>query len=168
MTCECEREPEVLDAVAASRWPDRCGDELPTHVRSCAICRDLVDVTTAFIDDRDAALRDVRVPSAGLVWWGAQLRAREDAARAAGRPVAFIQGVAASVAVWLLLALFRAVPSEYLTQWRSWFVGLFPNDSLTMAEVSGAASALPLIVFLFVGAWLLIAPIAIYFAVADD
>ncbi len=110
MTCECDREQDVLDALSAGRWPARCDEDLRAHVSACGICHDLVDVATALADDRDATWRDARVPSAGVVWWRAQLRAREDAARAAGRPVAFIQGVAASVAVWLAIALFRAMP----------------------------------------------------------
>jgi hypothetical protein len=168
MRCECEREQDVLDALAAGRWPDRCNEELRLHVSACAICRDLADVATVLVGDQDAAWRDARVPPAGVVWWRAQLRAREDAARAAGRPVAFIQGVAASAAVWLVIALFRAIPVEYVSEWRTWFVSLLPNATLTMADVSRVTATLPLIVFLIVGAWLLLAPLAIYLAAADE
>ncbi len=114
MTCECDREDDVLDALAAERWPERCDEDLRTHVNACAVCADLAEVAAALLDDREAAWREARVPPAGVVWWRAQLRAREEAARAAGRPLAFIQGVAASVAVWLIVALFRAMPLSYL------------------------------------------------------
>jgi hypothetical protein len=168
MTCECDREQDVLDALAAGRWPARCDEDLRAHVDTCAICRDLADVAAAFADDRDDAWRDVRVPSAGIVWWRAQLRAREDAARAAGRPVAFIQGVAASVAVWLATALLRAIPAQSVSEWRAWLAGLLPGVTFTITDVSRLAAAVPLVMFVIVGAWLLLAPIAIYFAAADE
>ena len=168
MTCECDREQDVLDALAAHRWPARCDEDLRAHVGACAICRDLADVAAAFADDQDGAWRDVQVPSAGIVWWRAQLRAREDAARSAGRPVAFIQGVAASVALWLAIALFRAIPAQSVGEWRAWLAGLFPAVTFTMADVSRLTAAVPLLVFGVVGAWLLLAPIAIYLAAADE
>ena len=168
MTCECDREQDVLDALAAGRWPARCDEDLRAHVSACAICHDLVDVVAALADDRDATWREARLPSAGAVWWRAQLRAREDAARAAGRPVAFIQGVAASVAAWLAIALFRAIPAESVAEWRTWASGLLPAVPFTMSEVSRATAILPLVVLLIVGAWLLLAPIVIYLAVPDE
>jgi hypothetical protein len=168
MTCDCDREQDVLDALAAGRWPDRCDEELRRHVSGCAICRDLADVAPVLMDEQEVARRSARVPSAGVVWWRAQLRAREDAARTAGRPVAFVQGVAASVAVWLVLSLFRTIPSESVAQWRTWATALVPDVPFAMSEVSRATAILPLVVFVIVGAWLLLAPIVSYLAVADE
>ena len=168
MICECEREDDVLNAISAGRWPERCDEDLRTHVSACVVCADLADVATALTDDRDAACHEARVPPAGVVWWRAQLRAREEAARAAGRPVAFIQGVAASVAVWLMVALFRAVPLPYLAERRTWASSLLPSFPASMADVARVSAAIPLVVFLVVGAWLLLTPLAIYFAVADE
>jgi len=168
MTCECDREPDVLDALAAGRWPARCDEDLRAHVSACAICRDLADVATAFAEDRDAAWRAAHVPSAGVVWWRAQLRAREDAARAAGRPVAFVQGVAASVAAWLAVALFRAIPAGFAAEWRTWLANVLPGLTFTMTDVSRLTAAVPLVMFVIVGGWLLLAPIAIYLATVDD
>jgi hypothetical protein len=101
------------------------------------------------------------------MWWRAQLRAREDAARAAGRPVAFVQGVAASVAVWLMIALFRALPAETVAEWRNWAADLLPTGFFAM-NVSQVTAALPLVVFFVVGAWLLLTPIAAYLAFEDE
>ena len=168
MICECHREEDVLDAISAGRWPERCDEDLRTHVSCCGVCADLAEVAAALMDDRDAAWREARVPPAGVVWWRAQLRAREEAARAAGRPVAFIQGVAASVALWIIVALFRAMPLSYLAEWRAWGSGLLPALPFSMADVGRVSAAIPLVVFLVVGAWLLLTPLAIYFAVADE
>jgi len=164
MACECVREQDVLDALTAGRW----NDDLREHVSGCAICSDLADVAAALNAEQDAAWRDARVPSAGVMWWRAQLRAREDAARAAGRPVAFIQGVAASVALWLVIALFRAVPAESVGEWRIWSAQLLPSDYLAIVNISHVTAALPLVVFFVVGAWLLLTPIADYLAFGDE
>ena len=117
MRIECEREQDVLDALAARRWPARCDTELAAHVAACPVCTDLVEVAGALLDDHDVTYRDARIPSSGVVWWRAQLRARDEDARAAARPIAFIQGVAASVALWLLVTLLRAVPSATVAAW---------------------------------------------------
>src|ERR671932_499558 len=111
MKIECAREQDVLDALAAQRWPARCDDELRDHVAACDICSDLIVAASALLDDQETAYSEARIPPAGLVWWRARLRAREEAARAAARPLAFIQGVAASAAVWLLVTFVRAVPA---------------------------------------------------------
>jgi hypothetical protein len=164
----CEREQDVLDAVSSGRWPARCDEELRAHVNVCVVCSDLAEVAAAVIEDRDAAWSHAHVPSAGIVWWRAQLRAREDAARAAGRPVAFIQGVAASVALWLIVSLVRALPVEYLSSWRTWVGSVLPNFTFTMADVARVTAAVPLVVFILVAVWLVLAPVAIYFAAAEE
>jgi len=137
-------------------------------VASCAICADLVDVATALLDDHEAAWSDAHVPPSGVVWWRAQLRAREEAARAAARPLAFIQGVAASVAVWLVLSLVRAVPPGYLSTWRGWVMGLVPEITVRMPDMATVTGAVPLSILVLLAAWLLLAPVAIYFAVVDE
>ena len=168
MTCECSREGDVLDALSARRWPDRCDADLRAHVASCDICADLVDVATALLDDHEVAWRDARVPPSGVVWWRAQLRAREDAARAAARPLAFIQGVAASVAVWLVVALVRAVPPAFLSTWRAWVTELVPDITVRMPDMARVAGAVPLSILVLLAAWLVLAPVAIYFAAVDE
>jgi hypothetical protein len=162
MTIECPREQDVLDAFAAQRWPARCDDELRTHVNGCGICTDLVAVAGALLDDQDTVYAGARVPPSGFVWWRAQLRAREEDARAAARPIAFIQGVAASVAVWLLVTLVRSVPTVRLIALTEWMAGLVPHVSVPLPTITHAVAVL------LAGAALLLAPIAIYLAVNED
>jgi hypothetical protein len=168
MTSECPREQDVLDALASQRWPNKCAGDLQGHLSECAVCGDLASVAAALLEDRETAWVDARVPPAGVVWWHAQLRAREDAARAAGRPVAFIQGVAASVAVWLLVSLYRAVPAGYLSQLRNSLANVLPSMTMTMADVARVTTAIPLVIFILVALWLVVAPVAIYFAAVDE
>lgn len=165
MTLQCVREEDVLDALASNRWPSRCDEELWRHIQHCRVCADLAEVAQSLSDDRDVAWREARVPPAGVVWWRAQLRAREDAARAAGRPVAFVQGVAASVAVWLAVSLYRTLPGGYGVEWRTWITVVLPS---ALADVTRLASTVPLATAVIVGASLLLAPVAIYFALVDE
>ena len=168
MNAECGREEELLDALSARRWPGRCDDDLRGHVASCADCAALVDVVSALLDDHEAAWRDARVPPSGVVWWRAQLRAREDAARSAARPLAFIQGVAASVALWLVVALVRAIPPAYFYASRAWLADLLPRLSFGMPDVARVTAAVPVGVLIVLAAWLVLTPLAIYFAVSDE
>jgi hypothetical protein len=168
MMHECDREEDVLDAMAARRWPERAAEELRAHVTACPVCADLAEVAKAVLDDRQQLWSEGRVPPAGVIWWRAQLRAREDAARAAGRPVAFIQGVAASVSLWLIVALFRALPNGYVSEWRASLSSSLPTLTVTMADIGQIAAAVPVVVFVVIAAWLVLAPVAIYFAAADE
>jgi hypothetical protein len=168
MKVECSREQDVLDTLAAQRWPERCDDELRVHVSGCHICTDLAQVAMALLDDHESAHQDARLQPSGIVWWRAQLRAREEAARAAARPIAFIQGVAASVAVWLIVAIARAVPSSAVLTMKESIAGLVPRMTLRIPDLAQAAGAVPISILLLAGAWLLLAPLAIYFAVHDE
>jgi hypothetical protein len=168
---QCAREDDVLDALSARRWPNRAAAELRAHVASCPICADLVEVAAALLDEQERGWQEARVPPSGVVWWRAQLRAREDAARAAARPLAFIQGVAASVALWLVVTLLRAVPAADLAVWRTWAAGLIPGAAFTIPDLASLmrlAGIVPISVLCLLAAWLMLAPIAIYFAVVDE
>lgn len=45
-------------------------------------------------EDHDALCRDAKIPSAGLVYWRASIRARSEAARKAEQPFTIVQGLA--------------------------------------------------------------------------
>jgi len=93
----CEREPDVLDALARDGWPDRADDDLRAHVAGCASCTDLVVVAGALQQELTVATDASRLPPADIVWWRAQLRARDEAVRRATRPIAVAHGVAIAV-----------------------------------------------------------------------
>jgi hypothetical protein len=102
---ECLREAEVLDEIGAGRWPERTPAALREHVAECEVCRDLALVASGLAADGDAArtaMAGVPLPSAGQVWWRAELRARQEKALLAQRPITAVQVVAT---VALLLAL---------------------------------------------------------------
>jgi hypothetical protein len=172
VTIECPREQDVLDALAAQRWPARCDEELRAHVAGCALCADLIEVSSALLEEQETAWRDARVPPSSVIWWRAQIRAREEAARSAARPVAFMQGVAASLALWIAVVVLRAVSWPALPDWRGWLKGAVPSIGVTVPDLSAVAEIaggwLLLALLALVGAWLLLAPVAIYLAANDD
>jgi hypothetical protein len=171
VTFECPHEQDVLDALAAKRWPARCDEELRAHVAACTLCTDLIEVSSALLDEQESAWHEARVPPSSVVWWRAQIRAREEAARSAARPVAFMQGVAASLALWIAVVVLRALPWPEMPDWRGWVTGLVP--SVSVPDFSTLAAAVPggwvlLALVLVLGTWLVLAPVAIYFAATDE
>jgi hypothetical protein len=92
---ECPRESDVLDAIDSKRWPHRVDRELVDHVASCDICSDVLAVAAAMREDHDATWQEASLPSSGQVWWRAEMRVRQEAIRAASRPITFAYGVAA-------------------------------------------------------------------------
>lgn len=154
---ECPREQEGMNLVRAGRWPDGCDDETRAHVKSCVHCSESVQIASLMAADYYAAIRNVRVPASGLVWWRAQRRAREEAEQTAARVVTLVQGV--SVAFGVVVA-----------------VGIAGLDSVSQAftfasnELQSIATlshwSLPLLLGLT--AWLALAPVVLYLAVSRD
>lgn len=91
---ECDREIEIVEAVTCGRWPAGVDEELQSHAAACAVCTDVVRVSLALSQDRSDALVSARVPSAGLVWWRAEMRARRDAVERATRPMQIVEWTA--------------------------------------------------------------------------
>jgi hypothetical protein len=109
---DCEFESEVLAAVVQSRWPDRVDASLRAHASTCAICSDVAAVAAAIGEASDEMRASVAVPDSG-VWWRARLRARREAAEAAGRPITAAQVIALACAAGLLGACFGATSSLF-------------------------------------------------------
>jgi hypothetical protein len=110
---ECEFEAEVLAAVVQSRWPDHADSALRAHAGKCAICSDVAAVAAAIGEAGDEMRASVTVPDSGAVWWRARLRARREAAQAAGRPITAAQVIALACAAGLLGACFGATSSLF-------------------------------------------------------
>jgi hypothetical protein len=136
----CPRETDVLELIAIGQWPARAGADLRAHVASCAGCADLAAVATAIVDARDLGATRVRVPDASLVWFRAQLRAREEAARRAARPLWLAQ-VAAVASVVIALALWSGGLTGWFTNGVAsmWVatVDLFARDTASPSSPDG-------------------------------
>jgi hypothetical protein len=106
---ECAREHEVLEALGNGSW-DAQSSDLRGHAQVCKVCGEVVTVAGALRAAHDGGCASARVPSAGLVWWRATIRARAEAARTADQAItiahalggACLAGVACAVAgsVW--------------------------------------------------------------------
>ena len=165
MKLHCPFEQELLDAVAARRWPDRAEPALQQHVASCTLCADVAEIAGAFFEDRDCARAEAVVPPASAIWWRAQIRAREEAARVALRPLLVIQVLATICAAVGAIALAPAASTGIraalaaigATEWLA-----LPRD-VSFTWLVGAAfdTTLPLIA---AGVWVVLAPVVVYLA----
>lgn len=158
---ECSREPDVIDALTTTQWPEHCGEELQAHVAACASCRDLVAAVAplgeAWLETRAGA----HVPASGMVWWRAQMRARREAARAAARPITVVQAIAALAGLMLVAGTFALLAP--------WVAASFATSAsmftLTLPDVRGLGGS-----WVIAGAiaFLAVASLAVYLAVAED
>jgi len=159
---DCELESEVLAAVLQNRWPDRVDASLREHVADCAICADVVAIAGAIDDAREEMRARAVVPDSGRVWWLAQMRARREAAQAAGRPITAAQVIAFACAMSLLGACFGATSAWFQSALRQTasslaafrFPALLPFAAAFVSE-HGA-------VLLGMAAILLVVPAAVY------
>jgi hypothetical protein len=168
----CEFEAEVLAAVLQSRWPERVDDSLRTHVAACTICSDVAAIASAVDDSREDLRASAMVPESGRVWWLAQLRARREAAEAAGRPITAAQMIAFACAVGLLGACFGATSTWFqavvrsAVKWSASSVTGFDVKGLLHAAIAvlveHGALALAMAVVLF------LVPTAVYLALGKD
>jgi hypothetical protein len=168
---ECAREQDLLDALTSRRWPERAEEDLRAHVARCAICADLARVASALLDAEEVADPVPDLPPAGLVWWRAQLRAREEATRAALRPIKAVQLAACAVAaVLIVLALGATWPG--LTAFAARAVSRAVSSIARIDPQATADLALSTLanrgVQFAAGAWLILAPVAAYLALSRD
>lgn len=167
---ECVREHDVLEALACDSETANWTDELRAHVAHCAICRDIVTVALPLLQEQRAVVENVQPPSSGVVWWRAQMRARQEAARAATRPITVVQALAlaSGAAVFVMLMVFAA------PTFAAWFGQLTMfKEALTfnLPQVSLPAIVTSTSFGLIVGgalAVLLLGPLAVYFALGDE
>lgn len=107
---ECVREDEVLMMVSTGRWPESAPAELRQHADHCQVCRELGLAAAAIGEEAEVSMPTL--PSSGTVWWRAQLRARQEAARQVVRPITAAQMLAFAAMVGVAGAVFGAT-----TQW---------------------------------------------------
>jgi hypothetical protein len=169
MMPQCAHEQDVVAAVLGHRW-DAADEGLKQHAASCDICRDVVAVATLLSDDQERSRSNVRVPAAGQIWWRSAIRARLEGAQAAARPMTWLHGIAGACALGLAIAVIgMAWPS--LRDMAGWVAArTLPADSGIGDAASFLTAALlgsfPL-AFL-VTACIVLAPVALYFALSDD
>ena len=147
---ECIREAELLEAITAGRWPDGCA-ELRAHASSCATCADLATVASAIAEDAAAAMRRAPIPTSGLVWWRMQRRMQMEAARTATRAITFVEAATLAATVFAVLFILGGASLLKLN-----WTALASHVTLSTPLLAAAATIL------------IVAPVAIYYAVAEE
>jgi hypothetical protein len=118
----------------------------------CPTCGPLVTLAEQIRREFEHTQSQARVPTPELVWWRAQMRAREEAARTAARPIVFTQALAVAALIGLLVSV----------------VGRLTLPAMTWPDLS-LENGLPLVPIAIAGVcWLVVAPAALYFAFSRD
>lgn len=165
----CRHEAEVVHATLTGAWPDRADEALVTHARACEVCHEVAAIATLMQHDADRARHEVHLPAAGQVWWRSAVRARLESAHAATRPITWMHGVAGAVAFGLVLALVTmAWPLVAPAADRLSLIamGFFPSAEAASAVADSLRQSA--IIGLVAVAFLLLAPLAVYFVLSDD
>jgi hypothetical protein len=121
----------------------------------CPHCGPLAILAERVRAEFEQTTRDARVPTPEIVWWRAQMRAREEAARKAARPILFTQALAIAALLGLLVSV-----GGRLT------LGSIAWPTIDVLDVSQTSSLLPIAIV--AGCWLILAPIALYYAFSRD
>jgi len=172
---ECDREPDVLEAVMSGCWPPEDtgnleNEDLRSHAGRCPVCADLATVAVVLRTERDAAWREARVPTSGQVWWRATMRRRAEATAAAARPITMLQGLAGACAAGVCAAVIAlAWPATGQP-----FAGVAAALSQEGQRIGAAAvsavvmnqTLLSLAVVL--GAGLILSPFVLYLVLSDE
>jgi hypothetical protein len=165
---ECPREQDLLDALVSARWPDRCDEGLRAHVAGCAACADIATVAVPLLYEDEQTYHNARVPPSGLVWWRAELRARQETARIASRPVTVVQWLTVACTAALVAAAGQYVMPS-LRGWTTWLGGIAAAFDFGRVEVVGLQYLAPLglLPWIALAVCLVVAPVAIYLAAPD-
>jgi hypothetical protein len=118
----------------------------------CPACGPLVALAEQIRREFEHTQSQARVPTPEIMWWRAQMRAREEAARTAARPIVFTQALAVAALIGLLVSV----------------VGRLTLPAVTWSDLS-LETGLPLVpIAIAAVCWLVVAPAALYFAFSRD
>jgi predicted anti-sigma-YlaC factor YlaD len=168
MTRECHRSSDVAAAASAGELASAADSELRRHLAECEACRDLALVVTALRGERDRVRREAPAPSAGLVWWRAELRERQEAERRAAAPVTLVHA-AAFIAV-LIVAVVSFSSFAHLP-WAAGLADFLPAIPTWSGMAQSLADVSPVLrwaLALGATAWLILGPVALYFTLRRD
>lgn len=119
----------------------------------CPQCGPLVALAQQIRQEFEHTTREARVPTAEIVWWRAQMRAREEAARKAARPILFTQALAIAAVIGLLVSL----------------AGRLTLPAFSLVELSPLSVGTPVFYVVAAAAFcLLAAPLAVFVALARE
>jgi hypothetical protein len=119
----------------------------------CPQCGPLVALEQQIRREFDHATAAARVPTPEIVWWRAQMRAREEAARKAARPILFTQALAIAALIGLLVSV----------------AGRLTLPVLSFIEMPTLSAGIPILYIIAAAAFcLLAAPLAVFLVLARE
>ena len=170
----CPREQDVINSIVTGRWPNQCDEALHAHAADCEVCRELIEVASVLCLERDGLHDEMSVPSAGQVWWRAAIRARLEASQQVVRPLSWLLGVAVACVIGLTIAVIELLWSPahlalgLATSWTTSFgLGEISRWLPTFADLTPLTTTGGF-VLLGAAACLVLAPLALYFALSDE
>lgn len=96
----CEFEEAVTAAIQRGEW----NEKLRQHTAGCAACADL-ELVARYCAEAAKHAEEPPLPTAGFLWWRAQIAERQEQARRAVAAIEIVQKVAIGVALVLLVVL---------------------------------------------------------------
>ena len=126
-------------------------------------------VAEAIASEAVLARTEAAPPSSAIVWWRAQMRARQEAAHAAERPITIVHGLAIAAGAGVALSLIATAIAGVRGS-SGWLVGIYQSLALTAAplaslDLTSRWVTLPLTAMLISA---LVATIAAYVIFADE
>lgn len=113
----------------------------------CPECAEVAALAEVLHEDFNRLSQHARVPTPEIVWWRAQMRAREEANRAALRPILLTQAVSMAALVGVLVAAAGWISGPIL----AWLAPL--PDALPLLPIGIALAC-----------WIVVTPLVLYFA----
>ncbi len=168
MTRECHWSSDVVAAAVAGELSHAADSELRRHLAECEPCRDLALVVSALRSERDRARREAPAPSAGLVWWRAELRERQEAARRATAPVTLVHAAALVAVLIVAVVSFSTLARWAGTASLTEMLPTLPTWSETAQSLADLSPVLRWALALGATAWLILGPVALYLTLRRD
>ena len=126
-------------------------------------------VAEAIAAEAALARTEAAPPSSAIVWWRAQMRARQEAARAADRPITIVHGLAIACGAGLTLSLIGTAVAGVRGS-SGWLVGVYHSIATAAAplasiDLTSRWVTLPMTAMLISA---LVATVAAFFIFADE
>ena len=173
---ECPRESDVIDAIIAADGRTSATKHCTRTSHSATSAVRLSRWRVCCVSTATTCTRSSPLPGAGQVWWRAAIRARLEASQQVTRPLSWVFGISVACVVGLALAVVELLWSPLqsvvqstatsgwtnrfglgeMTRWLPSFSDLTPLTTTAVFVVLGAAACLVL------------APLALYFALSDE
>jgi hypothetical protein len=137
------------------------------------VTKDLTDaeieaiVADAIAAEAAHASAEAQPPSSAIVWWRAQMRARQEAARLAEKPITIVHALSIAAGIGLMLSVVGYAVAGVKGSF-AWFSGMAQSLTATAVAVPLEPSRWVSIALTATLVSVLVATVAAYFIFADD